>query len=157
MAHTEKHFNLINPHILIAVDGSKNSEIAAEAGIEMAKALKGTVTLVCVVDLSNIVSTASVGGVVDNEILQVYHEEAEKIVDTIAKKYPYEKLNRMTPEGLPAESIIHSSAAQKADMIIMGTHGRTGLRHLLIGSVAENVMRHSHIPVLVVPIPKEKK
>lgn len=154
MAHTTKHFNPVNSEILIAVDGSKNSEIAAYTGIELAKALKASVTLLCVVDLSNIVSTAAVGGVVDNEILQVYHEEAEKILENISKKYPYEKIKKLTPEGLPAESIIMAAQSHKADMIIMGTHGRTGIRHLLIGSVAENVVRHSHIPVLVVPAPK---
>lgn len=154
MPHTEKHFNTINPHILIAVDGSENSDIATRTGIELAKALKATVILVCVIDLSNLVSSVSVSGVIDNEIMQVYHEEAEKINDTLAKKYPYDKLKKLTPEGLPAEAIIHTSAEQKADMIIMGTHGRTGIRHLLIGSVAENVIRHSHVPVLVVPMPK---
>ncbi|HWY98467.1 MAG TPA: universal stress protein [Bacteroidia bacterium] len=45
--------------------------------------------------------------------------------------------------------------SKKADMIIMGTHGRTGLRHLVMGSVAEYVIRHATIPVLVIPETKK--
>lgn len=145
------HFNPVHSNILIAVDGSKFSEEAAHAGIELAKALKATATFLCVVDISNLVSNASVGGVIDAEILKIYHEEAEKVVDSVAKKCTYEKIKKLTPEGIPAETIMRTAKSEKADMIVMGTHGRTGLRHLLIGSVAENVVRHSHIPVLVVP------
>ncbi|HET8679105.1 MAG TPA: universal stress protein [bacterium] len=66
------------------------------------------------------------------------------------------------PESVPVEVMMQQhtvpadiralAARLNADLIIMGTHGRTGLRRALLGSVAEDVIRHAEIPVLVVPI-----
>ena len=52
--------------------------------------------------------------------------------------------------GQPAEAILGQAAAWQPDLIVMGTHGRTGLAHFLNGSVAEEVMRNARLPVLVV-------
>jgi nucleotide-binding universal stress UspA family protein len=54
-------------------------------------------------------------------------------------------------EGKPYETILKVASEWAADLIIIGTHGRTGLSHLLMGSVAENVVRHSEIPVMIIP------
>jgi nucleotide-binding universal stress UspA family protein len=53
-------------------------------------------------------------------------------------------------QGLPAEEIIRTTAEEQADLVVISTHGRTGLKHLLLGSTAERVIRHVHCPVLVV-------
>jgi nucleotide-binding universal stress UspA family protein len=52
--------------------------------------------------------------------------------------------------GLPFQTIIEAARAADVDLIVMGTHGRTGFSHLLLGSVAERVVRHAPCPVLVV-------
>lgn len=52
--------------------------------------------------------------------------------------------------GPPAEGIVEEASEREAERIAMGTHGRTGLSHLLLGSVAERVVRHARVPVLVV-------
>ena len=54
--------------------------------------------------------------------------------------------------GKPAEEILRVARDEKVDLIVMGTHGRTGLRHLLLGSVAEEVTRHAPCPVFTVRI-----
>ena len=54
-------------------------------------------------------------------------------------------------QGQPTDEILRAAAATDSDLIVMGTHGRTGLRRLLLGSVTEAVVRHSATPVLVVP------
>lgn len=54
-------------------------------------------------------------------------------------------------EGVPSEEIVRMADELGADLIVMGTHGRTGLKHLLIGSVAERVVRGSKVPVITVP------
>jgi len=56
--------------------------------------------------------------------------------------------------GDPAQVIAKVAAERGIDLIVMGTHGRTGLSHLLVGSVAEKVVRHARCPVLSVPLPK---
>ncbi len=56
-------------------------------------------------------------------------------------------------EGVPYTTIVQTAEEMKADLIVMGTHGRTGLMHLLLGSVAERVVRLSPIPVLTVRLP----
>jgi nucleotide-binding universal stress UspA family protein len=56
--------------------------------------------------------------------------------------------------GDPAQVIAKVADERGIDLIVMGTHGRTGLSHLLTGSVAEKVVRHAHCPVLSVPLPK---
>ena len=53
--------------------------------------------------------------------------------------------------GAPSHRITETARGQQVDLIVMGTHGRTGLRHMLIGSVAERVVRHAPCPVMVVP------
>ena len=55
--------------------------------------------------------------------------------------------------GLPADEIVRTAAAERADVIVMGTHGRTGLRHALLGSVAETVVRNAGCPVMTVRAP----
>jgi universal stress protein A len=55
--------------------------------------------------------------------------------------------------GKPVEEITRFAAEHAADIIVMGTHGRTGIRHLLAGSVAEQIVRTSHVPVLTIRHP----
>ena len=53
-------------------------------------------------------------------------------------------------EGDPVSRIVHTADAQTADLIVMGTHGRSGIRRAVMGSVAEGVTRRSHVPVMIV-------
>ena len=54
-------------------------------------------------------------------------------------------------EGIPHKMILKVATEWEADLIVLGTHGRTGLSHLFMGSVAENVIRHSTKPLFIVP------
>jgi nucleotide-binding universal stress UspA family protein len=142
---------MIYSNILIPVDGSPHSENAAQKGIELAKQLSSTVTLLCVIDVGSITSTIE-GSIMSPEIYSKYEKQAAEVVHGISQKYPYDKLNKLAIEGIPFEAINDMAKKIKADLIIMGTHGRTGLGHLFVGSVAERVIRHSEIPVIVVPL-----
>ena len=59
-------------------------------------------------------------------------------------------------DGVPYVEIIHAARELKADLIVVGTHGRTGLAHLLLGSVAERVVRTSDVPVLTIRTPEKQ-
>ena len=155
MATSKALFQTKAPNILIAVDGSSYSDRAAQSGIELAKKLDATVILLCAVDISGLVGNAAVGGSMDSEILKAYEGESKEVVNDLAKKYPYAK--KITQEGIPAEVILSTAKKNKVDVIVMGTHGRKGLSHLFMGSVAEYVVRHSTTPILVIPSDKKKK
>jgi len=137
--------------ILIAVDGSECSNNAAKTGIKLAKELSASVTLLCVTDMSNAVSSTAVNGFIDNEMMKAFQDEAERIVNKIANENKEVKIKTQVIEGVPQNTINGVALNEKVDMIIMGTHGRTGLKHMIMGSVAEYVIRHAEVPVLVVP------
>jgi nucleotide-binding universal stress UspA family protein len=65
-------------------------------------------------------------------------------------------VDRLVLEGLPAAEILGLAQKVRSDLIVMGTHGRTGLGRLLMGSVAEQVVRHARCPVLTVKAPSRK-
>lgn len=136
--------------ILIPVDGSNFSENAAQRGIELAKQLSASVTLLSVIDIHFIINS-SAEGMIDPALYKICEEQAHEHVDSIAEKYPHEHIKKIVEEGIPAEVILKTADSVKANMIIMGTHGRKGLKHVLMGSVAEYVVRHSKVPVMVVP------
>jgi nucleotide-binding universal stress UspA family protein len=63
----------------------------------------------------------------------------------------------LTKRGSPAQVIVDTAKRNGADLIVMGTHGRTGLAHMLIGSVAERVVRTAHCPALTVRYARRKR
>ncbi|MGH6634906.1 MAG: universal stress protein [Gammaproteobacteria bacterium] len=82
-----------------------------------------------------------------------YEANAQQRLDTLAEKYRASgvKVSGRLLSGVPYAEIIRVAEEGSADLIVIGTHGRTGLAHLLMGSVAERVVRSSPIPVLTVP------
>lgn len=136
--------------ILIAVDSSEYSMKAARKGLELAHQLNAKAALVFVVDITK--ATGSIdAGILPQEAIIVLKKEAEQTLDELAAMYNGKELMKFMPEGHPTEDIIQTAETWQADLIVMGTHGRTGLKHLLMGSVAEHILRHSKIPVMVVP------
>lgn len=137
--------------ILIAIDNSAHSMKAAKAGFALAHALKATIGLLYVVDKSKEVISADLG-ITPQQSGTVLLNEAEKTIEQYIRLYNgVDRIERFTPEGFPEEEIINISKEWEADLIIMGTHGRTAIGKILTGSVAEYVIRHSTIPVLITP------
>ncbi len=83
-------------------------------------------------------------------------KEYERLWDALVQVRagePAIQLEHQFRPGEPAEEILHMARASKCDLIVMGTHGRTGLSRLLMGSVAEAVLRQAPCPVLTVKAP----
>jgi nucleotide-binding universal stress UspA family protein len=137
-------------NIIIAVDSSQFSLNAAKYGIVLGATLGATVTLLYVIEEAKAVSNPDAGFGMSDTIL-VLKQEAEAVLESISKLANGGTVAKMMPSGDPRTDIISTASAIGADLIVMGTHGRTGFRHMIIGSVAEYVVRHSSIPVLVVP------
>lgn len=136
--------------ILISVDSSEYSMLAAKKGLELAHQLNAQAALVYVVDTAKAMGNVD-AGIMPQEALMVLKREVEQTLDQLAKMYNGKELMKFMPEGHLTEDILKTAETWEADLIVIGTHGRTGLQHLLMGSVAENIVRHSKIPVMVVP------
>ncbi len=133
-------------NILLATDGSKYSNIAAERAVDFAKSYGGNLKVVSIVDVPA-EYYAEAPKAVDNLI-----ESAKGFVKDVKKSAEAAGVDADTfvGEGEAYEIITKLSREQKADIIIMGSHGRTGLKRLLMGSVTEKVIGHSPCPVLVI-------
>jgi nucleotide-binding universal stress UspA family protein len=138
--------------ILIALDSSEHSKKAVRAGIQLAKKLDAEIGMVYGVEyLVNITGPENM--VLPVEILELQKKEAEKTLEQMTKLYDGEKtVKHFVPEGSAKDEVLAVADKWSADIIVIGTHGRTGLSHLLLGSVAEYVVRHAKVPVLVVPL-----
>jgi nucleotide-binding universal stress UspA family protein len=148
--------------ILIGIDDSKFSDNAAAYGFDIARMTGAEVGLVNIVEpiifpsTNNDTITGSAfetSVVPDAELINVQTESSENILERTTKKLAGElKVTQFTDYGSTADGILKCSAEFGADLVIIGTHSRSGLDRLLMGSVAEHVVRHSEVPVLVVPL-----
>lgn len=143
--------------ILIAIDESTYSEKALSYGCHLAKKLNAKVALVHVSELPMIpgyVGNTVVGEApsVVPELLSVEQEAAKKLLEratkTCGEQNEVYTFNRI---GLIKDEILAVADEWKADLLILGTHGRTGLDHFIVGSIAESVARKAHCPVLIIP------
>ena len=135
--------------ILIAVDGGPVAAEAADVGVELARALGAQVALVSVVDRSAVDSLAP--EMPRDEMLAEARSDAKRVMTMLAERLGPDLVTAdFMPEGQPGHEIVGAAKAWPADMIVVGSHGRTGLDRVILGSVAEQVMRHAPCPVLVV-------
>lgn len=151
--------------ILIAVDDNKYAEHAAEVGFEMAQLFDAEVGLVSNVEplvlpesSTDVITGLPVETVnIDEaELIKIQTESAgNTIQQTIRKFAGNRRVTQFTEYGSTADGILKCSEEFNADLIVVGTHNRTGIDRLLMGSVSEHVVRHSHVPVLVVPLKEE--
>lgn len=128
-------------HILCPTDFSKTSEKAVEYAERLAIDTGAELTVMHAFDIP---ATWSVAG--QTHPLDKHLEEQLNAV--LAGSPHAAKIHRLQHAGLPGEVICWMAQDQKCDLIVMGTHGRTGLGHLLFGSVAEYVLRHARCPVV---------
>jgi nucleotide-binding universal stress UspA family protein len=143
-------------HILLATDGSAASEHAAARAVELARDCGARLTAVYVVDPYPYIGVGETNPVGLNAYLSAARDHAAAAharVSALADQggAPLQ-LEVLLVEDMAADKGILASAGELgADLVIVGSHGRTGLRRLLLGSVAAKVIAASPVPVLVVP------
>ena len=148
--------------IMIATDGSDCSVLAANRGIELARLSGGTVYAVHVVPTAYLFpmdgdyfSSMGVNPYWEpmyETMYEALNKHGQQTVDYV-KGLGEAKGIKVEPillEGHPAEELIRYAEEEGIDIVIMGTHGKKGLDRLLLGSVAENLVRHSKVPIMVV-------
>ena len=145
--------------ILIAVDNSTCSEKAARVGYEVAKTFGAEVALVNIIEPApaNINPDLTLAPV----FLETYdnsEENSHMLLKEMETKYSHGVPTiYLSTVDSAAHGIIQQSDEYGSDLIVIGTYGRTGLYHFLMGSVAEHVARKSACPVLIVPNKYEEK
>ncbi|ETX00374.1 universal stress protein [Candidatus Entotheonella palauensis] len=137
-------------HILVPTDFSAYADHALAYAIELATALRARLTLLHVFHLSPL-TVGEVPPAVLNTVLQEIETDAQKQTQIALDRIQQAGLqgDSAIVEGLPFQTIIDAAKDKDIDLIVMGTHGRTGLTHVLMGSVAEKVVRLAPCPVLV--------
>lgn len=138
--------------VLVATDGSKFSDAASAEAINIAKLCGAALTVISVVpseEAAIVHSEMHKGLIADKEL-----HEGEKNVKKIKELAEKEgiKTTGFVYAGKPYEAILEAAKEKKADLIVIGSHGRTGLDRLLMGSVAERVIVLSSCAVLIVKI-----
>ncbi|NPA62554.1 MAG: universal stress protein [Methanococci archaeon] len=143
--------------IVVPTDGSDVSLEAAKHAIAIAKEFDSELYAIYVVDVSPFVGLPAEGSwELISELLKEEGKEALKKVKKLAEEEGLTIHTEML-EGVPATEIVEFAEKKKADLIVMGTTGKTGLERILLGSVAERVIKNAHCPVLVVKKPKKEE
>ena len=136
-------------NIVIATDGSENTQKAISYGIKLAKLSGATVHALHVVDISSVSQSWTAGKETMREILTKDGQKATSKVKELGEASGVD-VKEVLLEGHPSKEIIDFAENNDIDLIVMGTLGKTGLDRFLMGSVAETVVRNSKVPVLVV-------
>ncbi len=141
-------------HIVIATDFSPSAEFALAHGVALAQRFGSKITVVHAFSIP-LVSPAA-GAVVPNEdVVLALSEAANRNLDAVVARVVAKGLEceGMLRVGFPDDEVLAAADARGSSLIVVGTHGRRGVRRLLLGSVAENILRRSKVPVLVVRDP----
>ncbi|MBL7760432.1 MAG: universal stress protein [Sediminibacterium sp.] len=140
--------------LIITTDLSKDRNRIIETGLEFARKLRAEVDLLTIINTNLDYIPADIG-INFSDQWEARKYIAEQTLEAVKQQYPDLPLNVVVLIGDPKEDIINYAIEQKAAVIVMGTVGRTGLSHAVMGSTAEYIIRHSPIPVLVVPLQNE--
>lgn len=141
--------------ILIPTDGSKLSGKATQAAMDLAELTGAQVVALRVVPrypVSYFEGGVSVASAEVGRIEKEWSQKAQAEVDALKAQAQARGLKAKAVtvrSDLVAEAIIAAARKHKCDLIVMASHGRKGLKRLLLGSETTNVLTHSHIPVLV--------
>lgn len=138
--------------ILIPTDGSNPAKSAVEMALGLAETHGATLHVLFIVDQPTSVSGIGEGFSGLDNLLDALEEEGHTATDEIAEQAKARDIETTAAvrRGNPHDDILTYANEHDIDVIVMGTHGRTGVKRALLGSVTENVVRHSEIPVLTV-------
>ena len=138
--------------VILTTDLSENADAALPYGVELAKRSGGTIHLVHVLeDVVYYTNPAATEGMVPVEWMvanrQSHEMRLKQKASELAQKEGVKVVDVML-QGHPATQIVDYANKEKADVVVIATHGRTGFSHFIFGSVAERVVRTCNSPVL---------
>ena len=140
-------------HILVPVDGSSTAQLAVDKAIGLAKAFNSRVTAIFVIDPYPFTGVGSDFAYGQAEYLSAATAEANaaiKAAKTLFERADVSVSTSVIESHAAWRGVVEAAASLQADLIVMGSHGRSGLEKLVLGSVTQAVLSHTQLPVLVV-------
>jgi len=132
--------------ILVPLDGSTLAEAALSAACGFAERDGSTISLLRAAEAMTVPGADQV----DAQVMAI--REAEEYLAAVVRRLADKGVRRVETHvwyGPPAAAIVEAATVQKADLIVMSTHGRSGLGRLVLGSVAESVVRGTTVPIMI--------
>ena len=153
--------------VLTATDFSNQSGFALEWAAYLAQCMKADLVLIHVISeeegkiIEEVIGEGAVvqipRGIRQNVVEERQKKMAEQYEMAVSREIKADlKVEKIIRIGVPFLEIIRTAKEKDVDLIVLGTHGRSGLSHVLIGSVAEKVVHHAHCGVLTVKHPQYK-
>ena len=138
--------------ILVCLDGSELAEQILPYAVEQAKKFGGKVILLQAISSpSSVISgTGPVTGPALQDQIKAEDDKATKYLERIASKLQSDNVEYATAKGTPGHAIVEYAQDSEVDLIAIATHGHSGIRRAILGSVADYVIRESHLPMLVI-------
>ena len=140
-------------NILLTTDGSKRSEAAVDPAVELARISDAEIHILYVIDIGVDSSYSAVTDLMSQlEAVENFEEIGEKATESVKKEVEQKGINPKVAikRGVPHRKITDYADEEDIDLIVMSTHGRSGLDRMLLGSITEKVIRSSKTPVLTV-------
>lgn len=144
--------------ILVPIDGSDTSDLGLTEAIRLAQLTHASMRLIHVIDELSFAFTADAYSYRAGELLDLLRKNGAEILE--------KALATVRAQGIPADTVLYENLdktvqqrviseaeAWKADLIVIGTHGRRGMRRMVLGSSAEGILRGAPAPVLLVRAP----
>jgi len=138
--------------VLVPLDFSELSDTVLRYGVELTRE-GGTTVLLHVLEPLPLHFESAFGTFVNTEGLMRIRENAEKLLEKAKAKYPDRNFVTELKEGKASALVLDAAKRHGVDLIVMGTHGRGGLEHLFLGSVAARVVRRASCPVMTIREP----
>jgi universal stress protein A len=148
--------------ILVCTDFSDNSKPALKVAVEYAEAFGAQVIIFHTIDYFYAIDYTEFSDHVDwraklDEMLDNIKRSADAKLELIAKECSerVREVKTYCRKGMASDGIVAVANQESVDLIVIGTHGRTGVKHLVMGSVARSVLKRAHRPVLIVEGPSD--
>ncbi len=151
--------NRLSKKLMVPLDGSKLGEAALPVVRALAGKTKAEVVLMEVISPTpSVMAAESYYATYSNEIISAQHTEAENYLKGLAAKISAEgtKVSYRVEVGIPSERILETIEKEGINLVGMSTHGRTGIRRWVYGSIAGRILSSSPVPVLLVRSPEMK-
>lgn len=134
--------------ILITTDGSVKNQPAVKKGLELAREFGSVIYAIYVIDETTLISAQA--GTLTGEVFMNLKDEGEKAVEQVIRMANGEQVETHILSGTPARVITEFAVKNDVDLIVVGSQGKSGLERLILGSVAESIIRMANCMVLVV-------